>query len=230
MEKTEEFKRKLHFMMAFIGGYIGAYALLNRADVFGNAQTCNLIHIVMSILGGNFLEFCIRIGGMLIYMAGIVLVVIWPKITKINVHFLAVAVDAAVLLILGFLPKEMDIMLSLYPIFFAVAVQWSAFPGVYGYNCSTIFSTNNLKQFTMAATEYIFTHEKKHSHKAKFYGGVLLFYHLGVAFSYLACVECGVRASWIGILPVLIATGMVIVEERLSEKTVAVLESGSKVA
>lgn len=230
MEKTEEFKRKLHFMMAFIGGYIGAYALLNRADVFGNAQTSNLIHIVMTILGGNFLELLIRIGGMLIYMAGIVLVVIWPKITKINVHFLAVAVDAAALLILGFLPKEMDIILSLYPIFFAAAVQWSAFPGVYGYNCSTIFSTNNFKQFTAATTEYICNHEKKHSHKAKFYGGVLLFYHLGVALSYFACMECGIQASWIGILPVLVATGMVVAEERLNERTVAVLESGSKVA
>lgn len=53
-EVSDEFRKKLHCMMAFIGGYIGAYALLNRADVFGNAQTSNLIHVAMSIVGTNF--------------------------------------------------------------------------------------------------------------------------------------------------------------------------------
>ena len=38
-EVSDDFRKKLHCTMAFIGGYIGAYALLNRADVFGNAQT-----------------------------------------------------------------------------------------------------------------------------------------------------------------------------------------------
>lgn len=44
-EVSDDFRKKLHCTMAFIGGYIGAYALLNRADVFGNAQTSNLIHV-----------------------------------------------------------------------------------------------------------------------------------------------------------------------------------------
>lgn len=207
-------------MMAFIGGYMGAYALLNRADVFGNAQTSNLIHIVLSILGGNLGELLIRIGGLVLYMAGVALVTVWPKVTRIHVHFLAVAVDAAALVILGLLPKEMDIILSLYPIFFAAAVQWSAFPGVYGYNCSTIFSTNNLKQFTAATTEYLCSRESRHAHKAKFYGSVLLSYHLGVAISYAACMECGVRAAWIGMAPVAFAAAMVTAEKHRTEKTV----------
>lgn len=53
-EVSDDFRKKLHCTMAFIGGYIGAYALLNRADVFGNAQTSNLIHVAMSIVGTDF--------------------------------------------------------------------------------------------------------------------------------------------------------------------------------
>ena len=101
-EVSDDFRKKLHCTMAFIGGYIGAYALLNRADVFGNAQTSNLIHVAMSIVGTDFLDLFIRLGGVFLYMAGVTLVVIWQKITKISVHYLAVVVDAFAFIMLGF--------------------------------------------------------------------------------------------------------------------------------
>ena len=208
-EVSDEFRKKLHCIMAFIGGYIGAYALLNRADVFGNAQTANLIHLAMSIVGTDFFELFIRIIGVALYMAGVALVVIWSKFTKISVHFLALFIDALALIILGFLPKNMNIVISLYPIFFAAAVQWTAFPGVYGYNCSTIFSTNNLKQFTMAGVEYLCSHDKKFSHKAKFYGSVLVTYHLGVACEFIINNAFGIKSSWFGLVPVALAFVMV---------------------
>ena len=214
-EISDDFRTKLHCIMAFIGGYIGAYALLNRADVFGNAQTANLIHLAMSIVGTNFFDLFIRIIGVALYMAGVALVVIWPKITKISVHFLAVFVDAIALIMLGFLPKDMNIIVSLYPIFFAAAVQWTAFPGVYGYNCSTIFSTNNLKQFTMAGVEYLCSHEKKFGHKAKFYGSVLITYHLGVVCEFLVNNILGIKSSWIGLVAVAVAVVFVVIEQRL---------------
>ena len=72
-EVSDDFRKKLHCTMAFIGGYIGAYALLNRADVFGNAQTSNLIHVAMSIVGTDFLDLFIRLGGVFLYMAGVTL-------------------------------------------------------------------------------------------------------------------------------------------------------------
>lgn len=212
-EVSDDFRKRLHCTMAFIGGYIGAYALLNRADVFGNAQTANLIHVAMSIVGTNFLDLFIRLGGVAIYMAGVTLAVIWPKVTKISVHYLAVVVDALAFIIIGFFPKDMDIMLSLYPIFFAAAVQWTSFSGVYGYNCSTIFSTNNLKQFTMAGVEYLCSHDKKFSHKAKFYGSVLLTYHIGVACEFLANQSFGIRSSWLGLVAVAAAFIMVAAEQ-----------------
>lgn len=212
-EVSDDFRKKLHCTMAFIGGYIGAYALLNRADVFGNAQTSNLIHVAMSIVGTDFFDLFIRLGGVALYMAGVALAVIWPKITKVSVHFLAVVADAAAFIMLGFFPKDMNIIVSLYPIFFAAAVQWTSFPGVYGYNCSTIFSTNNLKQFTMAGVEYLCGHDKKFSHKAGFYGSVLITYHLGVACEFFADQTFGIRSSWLGLIAVTIAFVMIAVEQ-----------------
>ncbi len=48
----------LHFVMAFIGGYFGLYAIVARNDLFGSAQTSNLIYLVQDILGGRPLDFC----------------------------------------------------------------------------------------------------------------------------------------------------------------------------
>lgn len=210
MDKTEEFKQKLHYAMAFIGGFMGAYAILNRCDLFGNAQTANMIYIAMNILGRNAFDVIIRLGGMLIYMAGIAVTVIVPKKTDFSLQYIALALDGAVLIILGFLPHNINNVIALYPLFFAAAVQWNAFPGAFGYNSSTIFSTNNLRQFTMATTEYFCSRESKHAHKAKFYGGVLLFYHMGVAVSYISYRFLGIEGSWIGVIPVIVAAAMVV--------------------
>lgn len=210
MEFSEEFKQKLHYMMAVIGGFMGAYALIERCDVFGNAQTSNLIHLAMSILGKDFLDILIRVCGIVIYMGAVALAVVWKKKINIDVRFAALIIDAFAVVTIGFFPENMNNMIALYPIFFAAAFQWTAFPGAFGYNCSTIFSTNNLKQFTMASVEYIMEHDEKQSHKAKFYAGTLICYHLGVAVAYIACKEFNIKAAWTAILPIMIAMFMMI--------------------
>ena len=39
-------ERRLHLTVTFIGGFMGCYAIFNRSDVFGSAQTGNLISFV----------------------------------------------------------------------------------------------------------------------------------------------------------------------------------------
>jgi len=199
-------------MMAMIGGFLGGYAILCRCDVFGNAQTANLMHFVIAVIGGNFWEVLIRIGAILLYMAGIISVVVWNKKIKYNVAYYSIIADAICFIILGFLPEKMNNIIALYPIFIAASIQWTAFPGVYGYACSTIFSTNNLKQLTIASTEYIMKHGKEHSHKAIFYGEVLIFYHIGVTISVFAYKLLGVHGAWAGLVFVMAALVMEVKE------------------
>ena len=44
-------ERRLHLTVTFIGGFMGCYAIFNRSDVFGSAQTGNLISFVMDLVG-----------------------------------------------------------------------------------------------------------------------------------------------------------------------------------
>ena len=39
----------MHCLMAIVGGFMGAYAIFNRFDIFGSAVTGNLIHMVMDL-------------------------------------------------------------------------------------------------------------------------------------------------------------------------------------
>lgn len=218
MKEKEDFRKILHCSMAVIGGFLGAYALLNRQDVFGNAQTSNMIWIILCILGKDVQGVVLRIGGLLLYMAGVVTATLWPKYFRFHLHYLALLVDAVAMVVLALLPKNMDLILSLYPVFFAAALQWCAFPGVYGYNCSTIFSTNNLRQCTAAFAEYLSGGDKKFFHKAKFYASVLLSYHFGVAISFVVYHFVGITGSLIGLGFVAVSTAFVVKEQRMERE------------
>ena len=38
-------ERRLHLNMTLIGGFFGGYAILNHSDLFGSAQTGNMISL-----------------------------------------------------------------------------------------------------------------------------------------------------------------------------------------
>ena len=202
MEDKEQLQLRLHYTVSVIGGFVGAYALLNRADLFGSAQTSNLIYIAGGLVGRDFAGLVLRIAALGIYISGIAAAVLIPKYTKINMHLLRLGLDGAVLVLLGFLPKEVNPFLALYPVFFVMALQWCAFKGAGGYVSSTIFSTNNLRQMTTALTEYLCDRKEEQLHKAGFFGKTLLFYHIGVGICFLATGPMGVKSAWICLLPV----------------------------
>lgn len=201
-------ERWIHWNMTFIGGFVGVYAFLNHTDLFGSAQTANLIRIVTGILGHNVQEVLLRAGGLIIYTAGLVCAAA-IKHTHINIKLFSLAVDAACIMGLGFLPADLNHFVALYPLFFMTAIQWSSFNGADGFVSSCMFSTNNLRQFTESIVEYLFDRDKKHMRKAKFYGAVLLAFHLGAAAGYLASGPLSIKAAWLCLFPVL--TGFILV-------------------
>ena len=198
-------EKQLHYTMSFIGGFLGAYAILSRCDVFGSAQTANLIHTVLGIAGGNFTGLAIRLGALLIYGAGIVTTVLIPRYTRWSLHWLSLFVDGAAMLLMGFMPAQMDNMAALYPVFFDTAFQWCSFQGGGGYASATIFSTNNLRQFVASSTAYLCGHEQKMKEKAQFFGFTLLSFHAGVLAGWPAYQFMGLKSSWFGFVPLAVA-------------------------
>lgn len=209
----------MHFIMAVCGGFFGGYAIFGRMAVFGSAQTANLIELMGDILGRNAGEALLRILALAIYVGAMIIFSILTKKTAVNLRYLAILLEMLTAALIGFFPKEMNPIVALYPVFFATSFQWCVFKGADGYACSTIFSTNNVKQTVLSFTDYFLTEKKKEKEreqdlkKGKFFGGTLLCFHAGVAIAYIALQLFGLRSAWACILLLMVGLWMTEMEE-----------------
>ena len=163
------------------------FPVVNAAHLLGSAQTVNLIDIIVQGFGGQWNAVAFHALGLFLYVLAIFLATLLPKHTKLHCKLLALAVDAAACVVMWRFPiqKNLPLVIYLYPTFFALPFQWCAFKGAYGFTSSTIFSTNNLRQFVSALTEVWCNGDTSFTLKAQFFGATLLAFHLGVAASWL---------------------------------------------
>lgn len=120
-------QRRIHFTMAFIGGFLGVYTTLRFAGLFGSAQTANLIYLATDLLGGSWTDMLLRLGGAVLYMAGIALTVWLPLGPVRDLRRLSVGIDMAAAILVALLPAEISPVLGLYPLFFAMPFNGTAF-------------------------------------------------------------------------------------------------------
>lgn len=216
MESERRYGVQIHHMMALCGGFLGVYAIVNRMGVFASAQTSNLIELVCDLLGRDPLEISLRVLALGVYVAAMAVFVILEKKTRWNLEYGAILVDLAAVAVVGALPETMNSFVALYPAFFASSFQWCVFKGAKGYVSATVFSTNNLKMTVTAFVEYLISGKEeagraKALDKALFYGGTLLYFHVGVAAGYGAGLLWGTRSAWLCAVPLALTAGLIAV-------------------
>lgn len=205
--KKQMYNRFLHHNMAAVGGFLAGYSVLMRADFLGNAQTANLVFFFFSILRQDPIQAILRFIGVLLYVSGGIAFIFVKNKTKFDVRAVSMAITALMILILGLMPADIDIVIGLFPTFFAMAFQWNSFPGEYGYVSSSIFSTNNTRQVSLSIGEMLFPNDgktgaeakarnKEHWHKAVFFLGSLAGFHIGVVCSYFLVQQFHIKAVW----------------------------------
>ena len=195
MEPVEE--RKLHYLMSAAGGYIGVYSILGRNGIFALAQTMNLIQTVISVEEGDFLEAVLRIGAVCLFGLAVGISALLLKTGEHRRKKLSIAVTALVVLAEGFISPEAPSMAALYPVFFAMTLQWCAFSGTGVYGSSTIFSTNNLRQCVDSYVRHFTGREQGMLEKARFFRNTLISYHMGVAVCFMAMKVMDNRCIWL---------------------------------
>lgn len=219
MKKDLETRRR-HYAAAMVGGFFGGFAVLMHHNLVASAQTSNLINLVKSILGRDILQTLLHLASLALYMLALALTLIIPRYTKWSLHWCSFVITGFTTIIISLIPPSIDDFVALYPIFFAMAFQWNSYPGADGYACSSIFSTNNVRQFTTSFVEFLLDKEHKHLHKTSFYGGTLLAFHAGVAISYLGCKNYGQMGGLFAFIPLSISCVFLIRESYfLRQKT-----------
>lgn len=203
---TEKQEEILHYIVCVSGGFMGGYALFTRLGNFGSAQTGNLIEIVLNIFGRDYKEVALRFVALLLFIFGNVsCVLIKQNFGKLVLKIYTFGILFIGYIFLAFIPADADAVLGLLPIFFMSSVQWFTFTGTRKYNCSTIFSTNNLKQMVLGYTYYHLTGKEEDREKGKFYLLSLTFFYSGVFLVVALCHRFGVRASYFGLFIIIIA-------------------------
>ncbi len=200
----------LHYMMSFVGGFLGIYAMLLRGGHFGSAQTANLIYLTIGWMKGSWEEIFFRLLSLLIFTGSMVAAFLLPHYLRADMRKFCIGLEAVCVVITGFLPEEMNPLAALYPIFAATAFQWGVFGGAKGRASATIFSTNNLKQMALSWAEYIRTRQKSHREDAVFYAATLGCFHLGVLAGFVALHCWAIPSIWLCLIP--LAAALVLVE------------------
>ena len=206
-----------HLSFAAVGGFFAAYAILLRMGIMANAQTLNLLELLLSSLRCHWPEMLMHLGALAMYVLGTMSTVILPHLFGWDMRRVCPIIDALCAVLLAFLPAEMPVIPSLYPIFFAMSVQWSSFTGAQDHISSTIFSTNNTKQASLSLARHLCTREQGQIRRMWFYVSTILCFHAGATAAYFFVLLLEVKGS-LCVLPLIgWAHCMVVCEDRSQE-------------
>lgn len=206
-----------HLSFAAVGGFFAAYAILLRMGIMANAQTLNLLELLLSSLRCHWPEMLMHLGALAMYVLGTMSTVILPHLFGWDMRRVCPIIDALCAVLLAFLPTEMPVIPSLYPIFFAMSVQWSSFTGAQDHISSTIFSTNNTKQASLSLARHLCTREQGQIRRMWFYVSTILCFHAGATVAYFSVLLLEVKGS-LCVLPLIgWAYYMVVCEDRSQE-------------
>lgn len=198
-------ERFLHYTMSFIGGIFAIYALLEHSNIFASAETSNMIILVESLINADVLNILIRTVSLLIYAAGITFAV-WMSKKHMQIQKkISIIIDLTAALILGFMPENTHPVIALYPVAFAMSVQWCSFREVEGNVSATTFSTGNFRQLITNIFDYISEHDRKYIPRIGFYGLTMLYFHLGVAVFYIIQPYIPQKNIWLAAIPLTFA-------------------------
>lgn len=192
----------LHFAVSTVGGFLGGYAIFNHCDLFGNAQTANLIHIIGKIFSADFEGLGFLVAALLTYIAGNAAFVVSQKFLKHDMRAVSLILSAAAMAVIGIFPNIANDYLALLPILFVTPILWNSFRTAGSYVTSPIFSTNNLRVATTSTVSYFLEKDKPTLAKAKFYWLTLASFHTGVAAACVSGVFFGKHCIWFGFISI----------------------------
>ena len=205
MRRIVKGQMRVHYAASMIGGFLGGYTIFNHMDIFGNAQTGNLIKMVLDMCRGDFTFVGFMFVSFLLYCGGNVFYVLVRRKVNISMKIVSLICTSVAIVAVGALPFVRNDFIACYPIIFIAPIQWNAFKIAGGNSSSTIFSSNNVRQAAMLTTNYFLSRDAAIRRKAAFYWLTLLSFHIGVALSGLISVWIGVYSIWFCFLPVLLA-------------------------
>ncbi|MBQ1453396.1 MAG: DUF1275 domain-containing protein [Ruminococcus sp.] len=202
MKKIVRRQMLAHYAAAMIGGFWGGYTIFNYLDIFANAQTGNLIKLVLDLCEGDLTFVWFMALSFLVYCGGNVFYVLVRRKVRLSMKIVSMICSAAAVVVIGVIALARGGVITCFPIMFVAPIQWNAFKIAGGNSSSTIFSSNNVRQAAILTTNYVLSRDKSTGGKARFYWLTLLSFHIGVALAGCTSLFAGVHSIWFCFVPI----------------------------
>ena len=192
-------ERRLHLNMTLIGGFMVGYGVINRHDILGSAQTGNMVLFGIKMMEGHIIQALYYALPILAFFIGIVIAEMikhhFFEHPKIHWRQIVLMIEAIVILIVAFLPKDFNMFCNIM-ISFICSLQVESFRKFNGNPYASTMCTGNLRSATEHLYQYFQTHNKKTLLKSLQYFIVIFFFIIGAclvtiltnSFSYMAAI------------------------------------------
>lgn len=184
MQKQKQISESLQLgiILALSGGFMDAYSYVCRGKVFANAQTGNILLCGVNLSEGNWqlaLKYLCPILAFVLGLALTNMVQLHRKDKKV-IHWRQITIlfEAAVLLLVGFLPQSLNLLANSITSF-ACGIQVESFRKINGNVAATTMCIGNLRSATNAICEFLYTKEKKAALRGILYFTIICFFVIG---------------------------------------------------
>ena len=185
-----------HLSFCAVGGFFGCYAVLIHSGVMGNAQTVNLIELLLDALRGDLHAVLLHLGALVLYVLGTMLTVLLPHWWGWDMHYVSPVITAAAAVAVAFLPETLNTTANAV-VSFVCAMQVQTFRKVRGHAYASTMCIGNMRSGTEALCAYFHTGDKEILHKALTYFGVVLLFALGAGVGSIATLRWGAGTIWL---------------------------------
>lgn len=187
-------------LLAMIGGFLEAYTYLFRGGVFCNAQTGNIVLMVINLVQGNFMNALYYPIPILSFMAGIMICMYmsdkFPHESQVQWEHILLIAEIILFFITGFMPKGFDALPNIM-ISFICSMQYNTFSHGGGVPSSTVFCTNNLRQLSKNLYLSFSKGDKRALISANRYFAVIAAFAAGIAAGAYTTSIFGAKSVWL---------------------------------
>lgn len=191
---------RLSVILALSGGFQDAYTYNVRDNVFSNAQTGNVVLMSQYFMMGKWQTALRYMLPIIAFAAGVFVAECighkYKGSKRIHWRQIIVAMEILVLLLVGFLPSEINMVATML-VSFSCAMQVQAFRKINGYGYASTMCIGNLRSGTESLSVFFRNREWGALKKALHYYGIILTFALGAGLGGVVSLAIGLKAIWV---------------------------------
>ncbi|MEP9395640.1 YoaK family protein [Gordonia sp. VNQ95] len=188
-------------LLTCANGFLDAYTFICRGGVFANAQTGNVIFFAIEVSERHWSQAIAHVWPILAFVAGVAVaahvragrlegVIPYPIRSTI-------ALQAIILLIIGFVPTSAPHYAATVPIAFVAAMQIELFRSIGDLNYVSVATTGNLMRFVEAGYGTLIDRNRDSRRPFAVYSVVVVAFALGAMIGAATTQWIDGRAAWI---------------------------------